>query len=56
MQHDPVQHYTPAAGQPHLAQLRLEADMLRSAVIATGVQSVIRAIRALATRRSRAAA
>ncbi|SEO96428.1 hypothetical protein [Aquisalimonas asiatica] len=56
MQYDPIQQHTPAAEQPHLAQVRLEADMLRGAVIATGIQYVIRAIHTAAMRFSRTAA
>ncbi|MFV8835434.1 hypothetical protein [Aquisalimonas sp.] len=56
MQYDSLQQHTPAAEQPHLAQVRLEADMLRGAVMANGIQSVVRAIRTMAMRCSRAAA
>lgn len=56
MQHDHFEHHTPAAKKPQLAQVRLEADMLRGAVVAAGIQSVVNAVRTFALRHGRAAA
>ncbi len=50
MQQQHLSHHTPAAKQPHLAQVRLEADMLRGAVLAAAVRGTVRGIRALNAR------
>ncbi len=56
MQQHQFKHHTPAAEQPHLAQVRLEADMLRGAVLAAAVRGTVRGVRALTSRMRQKAA
>ncbi|MDN3517042.1 hypothetical protein QWY84_05415 [Aquisalimonas lutea] len=49
-QHNHDHQNTRGATQPHLAQVRLEADMLRGAVLASALRGLRRGIRSLAGR------
>lgn len=55
-QHDHNRHNTHEATQPHLAQVRLEADMLRGAVLASAIRGLRRGIQNLAGRTAHAGA
>lgn len=55
-QHDHYRQNTRGPTQPHLAQVRLEADMLRGAVLASAIRGLRRGIRNLAGRTAHAGA
>ena len=55
-QHQFKQQTTAVTAAPQLAQVRLEADMLRGAVMAAAIQGTVNAVRGLFVRRERAVA